>query len=142
MSYSTTNLKKLIYNVLKNDSALVTLLGGSENIFHFYPKQENNIPYPIVVYNIIGIEDNAYNNDRNADINTLLLNIDVFSSEDTITEADNIADRIYALLHTQSISDASVKVFTCSRTSQDEIFEEESMSWRINIHFEITNVAK
>ena len=127
---------------MKNDATLIALLGGSENIFHFFPKQEDEIIYPIIVYNIIAIEDNAYNSDRNADINTLLLNIDVFSSDDTITEADNIADRIYALLHTQSISDSNVKVFTCFRTKQDEIFEEESMSWRINIHFEITNVAK
>ena len=142
MGFSVQNLKKLVFSVLKDDATLITLLGGNENIFHFHPKQESNIPYPIVVYSILGIEDNPYDSDRNADINTLIINIDVFSSDSSMKEADDIADRIYALLHGQSISDDNILVYTCYRGYQDETYDDTSQCWRINARYNITNASK
>jgi len=142
MGFSITNLKKLIYSKLSEDTALIALLGGTANIFHFHPKQEDNITYPIVVYNIIAIEDNVYNTDRNADINNLTLNIDVFSSNSTMTEADGIADRIYTLLQGQNLSDDNIIVYSCYRNYQDEEYIDNAQCWRINARFNITNSGK
>jgi hypothetical protein len=142
MSFSIQNIKKLVYNKLIGDATLISLLGGIPNIFHFHPKQEDNITYPIVVYSILGLEDDIYNVDRNADINRITLNIDVFSSTSNMTEADNISDRIYALLHNQEISDVNIIVYTCFRAFQDESWDETAQCWRINSRYEITNAGK
>jgi hypothetical protein len=142
MGFSIQNIKKLIYDKLINDSTLVSLLGGTPNIFHFHPKQEANITYPIVVYNILGLEDDVYSVDRNADINRVTMNIDIFSSTSNTKEADDIADRIYALLHSQVISNTDIIVYTCFRTFQDENFDETAQCWRINSRYEITNADK
>ena len=142
MSFVISNLKKLIYDKLKDDSALVTLLGGTANIFHFHPKQESNIPYPIIVYHILGIEDGVYDIDNDIDVNRLTLNIDVFSSNSTMTEADNLADRLYALLHRQNLSDSNIIAYSCFRKFQDENCEESSQCWRINARYELTNASK
>ena len=141
-SFNLSNLKKLVYDKLKDDDSLITLLGGTANIFHFHPKQESNIPYPIVVYSIIGIEDGVYNADNNAGVNRLTLNIDVFSSNSTMTEADNIADRIYTLLHRQNLSNSNIMVYSCFRKYQDESYEESARCWRINSRYELTNASK
>jgi len=141
-SFSVQTLKKLVYDKLKDDATLIALLGGTANIFHFHPKQESNIPYPIVVYSILGIEDNPYDSDRNADINSLILNIDVFSANSTMEEADNIADRIYQLLHGQSLSNDDVVAYSCYRDYQDENYEEDGQVWRINARYNLTNAGK
>lgn len=140
--FSIQNVKKLIYNKLTNDSALIVLLGGVSSIFHFHPKQEENIYYPIIVYSILGLEDDVYDVDRNADINRVTINIDIFSSTANTKEADDIADRIYTLLHSQNISDSNLIVYTCFRTYQDETFDETAQCWRINARYEITNAGK
>ena len=142
MAFSIQNIKQLVYNKLSGDSTLVSLLGGTANIFHFHPKQEKNITYPIVVYNILGLEDDIYDVDRNADINRVTINMDIFSSNSTTKEADDIADRIYALLHNQAISDSNLIVYTCFRVYQDENFDDTSQCWRINTRYEITNAGK
>lgn len=142
MGFSIQNIKKLVYDKLKNDATLITLLGGTSNIFHFHPKQESNIAYPIIVYNILGLEDYVYNEDQNADINRVTMNFDVFSSTSSMKEADDISDRIYALLHSQGISDSNLIVYTCFRVYQDENFDDTSQCWRINARYEITNAAK
>jgi hypothetical protein len=121
MAFSINNIKKLVYNILNTDAILINLLGGNSNIFHFHPRQESNITYPIVVYNILGIEDDVYDVDRNADINRVSINIDIFSSKTSTEEADNISDRIYALLHNQEISNNNIIVYTCFRVYQDEL---------------------
>lgn len=141
-SFSIRNLKKLVYSKLSNDATLITLLGGDTNIFHFHPQQESNIPYPIVVYNILGITDNPYDADRNAGINSLILNIDVFSSDSSMQEADDIADRIYTLLNGQNLSDDNIIVYTCYREYQDESYEQDGQVWRINMRYNITNASK
>jgi len=140
--FNLQNLKQLIYEKLANDATLIALLGGNSNIFHFHPQQASNIPYPIIVYNILGIEDNVYDSDRDGGINACIINIDIFSSSSTTEEADNIADRVYALLHNQNLSNTNVLVYTCYRDYQDENFDESSQCWRINAHYEVTNVAK
>ena len=142
MSFNIQTLKKLVYDRLKDDSALVILLGGTANIFHFYPKQESNIPYPIVVYSVLGIEDNPYDADKNANINSLILNIDIFSSDSSMKEADDIADRIYALLHGQNFSNDDVIVYSCYRDYQDENYETDGQVWRINARYNLTNAGK
>jgi len=142
MSFNIQTLKKLVYDRLKDDSALVILLGGTANIFHFYPKQESNIPYPIVVYSVLGIEDNPYDADKNANINSLILNIDIFSSDSSMKEADDIADRIYALLHGQNFSNDDVIVYSCYRDFQDENYETDGQVWRINARYNLTNAGK
>ena len=142
MSFNIQTLKKLVYDRLKEDSTLVTLLGGTANIFHFYPKQESNIPYPIVVYSVLGIEDNPYDADRNANINSLILNIDIFSSDSSMKEADDIADRIYTLLHGQNFSNDDVIVYSCYRDYQDENYETDGQVWRINARYNLTNAGK
>ena len=140
--FSIQNIKKLVYNILIEDVTLKALLGGTENIFHFHPRQPSDIAYPIIVYNILGIEDGIYDADRNADINRVSLNFDIFSSETSTKEADDITDRIYALLHSQVISDDNVLVYTCFRVFQDESFDETAQCWRINTRYEITNTGK
>jgi hypothetical protein len=142
MGFSIQNIKKLVYNKLKNDATLLALLGNNANVFHFHPKQESNVPYPILVYNILGLEDDVYDVDRNADINRVTLNIDIFSSTASTKEADDIADRVYALLHSQEISDSNIIVYTCFRVYQDENFDDSSQCWRINARYEITNAGK
>jgi len=142
MGFEIQNLKKLVYDRLKDDSTLIALLGGTANIFHFHPKQESNIPYPIVVYSVLGIEDNPYDADRNANINNLVLNIDVFSSDSSMKEVDDIADRIYALLHGQNFSNDDIIVYSCYRDFQDENYETEGQVWRINARYSLTNSGK
>jgi len=142
MGFSLKNLKELIFKILSEDTALIALLGGTANVFHFHPQQESDVPYPIVVYSILGIEDNPYDADRNANINSLILNIDVFSSASTMTNADAIADRIYALLHGQNVSDDNVIAYTCYREYQDENYEQEAQCWRINARYNLTNANK
>ena len=142
MGFEIQNLKKLVYDRLKDDSTLIALLGGTANIFHFHPKQESNIPYPIVVYSVLGIEDNPYDADRNANINNLVLNIDVFSSDSSMKEVDDMADRIYALLHGQNFSNDDIIVYSCYRDFQDENYETEGQVWRINARYSLTNSGK
>ena len=142
MSFSIQILKKIVYDKLSNDATLIALLGGTANIFHFHPKQESNISYPIVVYSVLGIEDDIYNTDRNANINSLLLNIDIFSSTSSIKEADDIADRIYILLHGQNLSNDDIIIYSCYRDYQDENYEEIGQVWRINARYNIVNAGK
>ena len=142
MGFNTINLKKVIFDTLKNDSVLIALLDGNENIFHFYPKQESNIPYPIVVYQLLGVEDDVYDNDQNTGVNTALVNIEVFSDSPTMEEADKIADRVYALLNFQSLSNSDVITYSCLRKSQTEIYDETAQVWRITAQYELTNAAK
>ncbi len=142
MGFDIQTLKKLVYDILVNDATLKTLLGGTANVFHFHPPQESNIPYPIVVYSVLGIEDNPYDSDISADINSLILNIDVFSSDSSMKEADDIADRIYTLLNGQTLSNASIIVYSCYRTFQDETYEQDAKVWRINARYNLTNSSK
>ena len=141
-AFNIQTLKQLVYDKLKNDTTLVNLLGGTANIFHFHPQQESNISYPIIVYSVLGVEDSPYNTDRNADINNLILNIDVFSSDSSMAEADGIADRIYALLHGQDLSNSNIIVYSCYRDYQDENYESDGQVWRINARYNLTNAGK
>jgi hypothetical protein len=140
--FNLQELKQLFYTILKNDATLISLLDGHESIYHFYPKQEDNVPYPIVVYSILGIQDNQYNPDIEAGINKLTLNIDIFSDNSSTKEADDIADRIYALLHAKNISNDNILAYTCFRVYQDESYEDNSQTWRINARYEVTNTSK
>ena len=138
-TFKLQDLKQLVYNLLKNDTTLIGLLDDHESIYHFYPKQEDKVPYPILVYSILGIQDNQYDSDIDTGINKLTLNIDIFSDNSSTKEVDDIADRVYELLHAKSISDDNILAYTCYRVYQDESFEDNSQTWRINARYEITN---
>lgn len=142
MGFSVQTIKQLIYTKLSTDSVLIALLGGNINIFHFYPNQEKNLLYPIVVYSILAITDNPYDADRNADINSFVFNIDVFSDNSSMKEADDIADRIYALFHGKNLSNTDVVAYTCYRQYQDETYEADGRVWRINARYNLTNSGK
>jgi len=141
-TFSIQTLKKLVYDKLKSDATLIALLGGTANIFHFHPQQASDIPYPIVVYSILGIEDNVYNADITGSINSLIINIDIFSSDSSTEEADKIADRIFVLLNGKNLSNDSVIVYSCYRDFQDENYEADGQVWRINARYNLTNAVK
>jgi len=142
MAFDIQKLKQLVYDKLKDDATLIALLGGDSNIFHFHPQQASDIPYPIVVYSVLGIEDNAYDSNRNSGINNLVINIDIFSSDSSTEEADKIADRVYALLNGQNLSNDDIIVYTCYRDFQDENYEADGQVWRINARYNLTNAVK
>lgn len=136
---NTTELKKLLYNRLKNDTTLTTLLGGANKIRHANPMKVS--AYPCLVYNLIGEMDNPYHGDRPTGISTSEFQIEVFAKSTDATVVDKVEARVYELLHDQKFSNSNVQVKTCFRTRRTPIFEENIDIYRLYMTYELTNVA-
>lgn len=138
---STTKLKELIYNKLKNDASLVALLGGNTKIVHANPLRKID-SYPCLVYNIINEEDEPYNETIPTGIARSQVQIEIFSASTSASVIDPIEDRVYALLHNQKISNTNIRVYTCFRRNRIPIFEKDLDVYRIITIYEITSVNK
>jgi hypothetical protein len=134
----TNDLKKLLYNKLKNDSTLVTLLGGNNKIIHANPlKGVNN--YPCLVYNLIAEKDEPYDEDISAGISKSTFQIEVFCSGTSSVTPDSIEARVYELLHGKTFSNSSVKIKSCYRKNRVALIEEELDIHRIYTTYDIVN---
>ena len=139
MARNTQKLKELIYSTLTGDATLVGLLGDVSKIKHGSPLQKAE--YPCVVYGIIAETDNPYNTDRSAGIARTRLAIQVFSSSDSSTQADQIEDQIYTLLHGNQLSNSDILMYSAYRVSKTPLFEPDENVWRIETRYDLVNVG-
>lgn len=119
-------LKKAIYNKLKDDATLTTLLGGENKILYKTPSSKAS--YPCVIYDIILDKDRPYNeNDNESKITETSVEIIVFSKEDTSQQSDDIESRVKAVLSGDGqLTDSSIICYNCYRTSMSSQRRDES----------------
>ncbi len=140
MSRNSVKLNELIFSKLDTDVTLKALLGGNNKVRHANPLQKSE--YPCVVYSIIADSDNSYRTDRPSDIVTTRLGISVFTTNTSSKTADQIEDRIYALLEGKNLSNSNFLVYTCYRISKTPMFEPEQGVWRMESRYDLVNVLK
>jgi len=143
---NTDTLKKMIYAKLTSDttgaSSLKALLGGDiTRVRHGNPQQLSD--YPLLCYVIVSDEDNPYRVDQSSDyiVKTHLV-IYSFSTSTSSTQAENIEDRVYYLLHGKKLTTTAVRAYTCYRRSKSLIYESEVKVWRCEAHYELVNYIK
>lgn len=130
-------IKKLIYDTLRNDSVLTTLLGGSDNIYHYFPATKD-ISHPAIFYSIISEETFPYNeNDGNSSLTGIVFGIDIIDDSSTSSRSDNIENRIFYLLNGKILKDSDV-IFKhpCKRTYYFQFFDTEIRVWRTVMRFQ------
>ena len=122
---SLYNLKKAIYGKLKDDSALITLLGGNSI---FYKNPSSKASYPQVIYDIILDKDRPFNeNDNESKITETSVEIIIFSKEDTSQQSDEIESRIKAVLSGDGkLTDSDIICYNSYRTSMSSQRRDES----------------
>lgn len=109
-------LKKSVFSLLNDNTTLRTLLGGTGRIHHRNPPVKPS--YPHVIYEIIIDTDNPFNEDNaNGEITETLLTLNIFSSETSSTESDNIEAQTKVLLHkkTTDLTNVDIMCYSCLR---------------------------
>jgi hypothetical protein len=140
MNRDSVKLKELIFSKLDNDATLKGLLGGNNKVRHANPLQISE--YPCVVYYVIMDTDNPYNADVPTGIVTTRLGISVFTTGTSSKLADQIDDRVYALLEGKILSNSDYLVYTCYRKSTLPLFEPDHSVWRTESRYDLVNVLK
>jgi hypothetical protein len=140
MARSTQKFKKLIFDTLNNDITLRGLLGGIGRIKYGSPENLSN--YPCATYQILAEEDEPYRPDVETFITRARVITIAFVKDPSPLIAGNIDDRIQALLHGAHLSDANVKVFSCSRVNKSERFEPQVNVWTIQSSYDIVTITK
>lgn len=137
-SRDISQLKKLIYQTLTSDNDLVNLLGGKEKIKHANPLAVSD--YPCITYTVLSEEGEPYNEDFYVGISTSIIEIQVFSNNSSVSEADAIESRIYELFTgNTSLSNEEVKIFSIKRESRQTLFESDIKIHRIVSNYKIVN---
>ena len=107
-------IKSSIYSKLSTDATLVTLLGGTSNIFGSSPPKE--VVYPCIVYEIVAVSDDPNSQDTTGKMIETVFYINILSSNSKSEESDNIADRVKTLLHGQrTLNTSSLICYSCYR---------------------------
>lgn len=126
---NTEALKSLIYSTLTSNLSLVALLGSASKIKQGSPKQISE--YPCVCYNLIGAVDEPFNPDQPTGISEEILRIEIFSSESSTKQADEISDLVYSILHGARLSNDEVITYSCYRTGYTQAPEPETNTTHI-----------
>ncbi len=137
---SNEKIKKLIYDTLKNDATLEGLLKGVNKVIHENPL--NLKEYPCVVYTLMEEEDEPFNEDLFIGISRSTFEIQIFSNSPSSREADGIENRIYELLHGQTLVSTDIRVFSVNRTSRSSLFEIDQNIHRVITNYAVVNVLK
>ena len=134
-------IKKAIYDKLKNDSTLTTLLGGNKIYFERNP---NTITYPAIVYGIITDVDNIYNEDiSDGKITETTFHVTIFSNNPKSEESDNLESRVKTLLHGQRKLDGQdIACFGCFKQYSDQRFDAEGQVWVTASVFRLSSAPK
>lgn len=137
---NTRNLKELVYGVLNADAALQALLGGPGKVLHGNPR--NKADYPVVTYEFLMEQDEPYRPDVETGIVKTIVLVKCFSTDSSSAQIDNLDDRVYELLHGQSIGNAENHVYSCFRTTRQNFYEHDAQVWRTQSTYEIVSVSK
>lgn len=131
------NLKKLIYTKLTGDMTLQTLLGGAGKIK--YANEENLSEYPCVVFRLFPEIDEPYNPSMATGIIKSHFLVESITRNVSSELSGQLSDRIYALLHGQSLSNTDVMIYSCYRSRSDEIQMQGQDVWKVVDEYEIVN---
>ena len=137
---NTSKLRELIQTTLTDDTgvgSLEALLGSSGRIINGNP---NNVAeYPCVSWQILGGEDEPYNPNIETGIERSYLVVEVFGNTENPDALGPIEDRVYSLLHGQILSNSDIRVYSCQRTSTENIYEPEVRVWRLVSKYNLVN---
>lgn len=138
---NTEKLNELIFTTLNTDVELLSFLGGAGKIRHanHYKKIDS---YPCITYNIIGEEDDPFDEDIPAGISKSEVEIQIFTRGTSSKLADSIEDRIFEMLHGKSITNAFIKTFSIFRVFKTPLYEDEVQVFRIIVRYLIANTLK
>jgi len=139
ISISTHNIKaikRLIYDTLKSDTLLVSLLNGVESIYQNFPNTKE-IAHPAIFYSIVSEGTYPYNeDDAGSNMSELVFGIEIVDDSSNPAKSDDIENRIFALFNGKNLKNSEV-VFKqpCKRSYYFQYFDSEIRVWRTVLRF-------
>ena len=134
----TVALKTSLFTLLNNDATLLALLGSAGRVKYGSPDQ--NQQYPCVCYFSLTEVDGVYDADSDdVDVVRSVFIVEVFSKEESPAQADNIEDRVYALLNRANLNSSDQMVFTVRRDSKSSFYDADVQINRVQATYSITN---
>jgi len=132
MAKNIKDVKKLIYDTMKNDATLTALLAdGSNGIWQSFP-QEKEIKHPAIFFNIISDEAFPYEEDNvDSKFSELVFGLEVVDDGPNSLNCDNIESRLFELFNGKFLKNTSVRFKeACKRSYFFQYYDSEIRVWR------------
>ena len=130
-NFNIKSVKKLIYDTLVGSDDLLDILGGSENIWHVFPLEEE-IKHPALFYSIVNQDSFPLDeDDSTSQLVSIVFGIETVDDSPNTSRVDDIDNIVFTLFNGTILKDEQVSFRKAGeRIYYSQYFDSEIRVWR------------